>query len=148
AASITYNSGVYTVSGSHTYNAAGPYSFTITVTDSGGSTATITGMATVTGAATNPPTAGTPTPPSGSANGTATPIPFVGPPNSPLNAPTDPVFHNGNLYVLNIGANTVSQVPTLGGSVTTAPGSLDAVINPTRLAVDPAGNLYIANGTS
>ncbi len=101
----------------------------------------------VAGATTNTLTAGALTPPSGSATGAPTPVQFVGPPSSPLNAPTDPVFQNGDIYVLNIGTNTVSQV-SLAAAVTTAPGSQDAVINPTHLAVDPAGNLYIGNGSS
>jgi PKD repeat protein len=45
--SISGGAGNFTVTGTHLYAAEGPYSFTITVTDDGGMTATITGTALV-----------------------------------------------------------------------------------------------------
>ncbi len=44
---VSYASGIYTVSGSHTYAKAGSFPISIAVTDQGGSTTTITGTATV-----------------------------------------------------------------------------------------------------
>ena len=44
---VSYDSGVYTVSGSHTYADEGIYAISINVADDGGQTATITGTATV-----------------------------------------------------------------------------------------------------
>ena len=44
---VSYDSGIYTVSGSHTYADAGNFPISIAVTDQGGSTTAITGAATV-----------------------------------------------------------------------------------------------------
>jgi streptogramin lyase len=44
---ISYSGGTYTVSGSHTYAEEGSYPFRVTVTDKGGSSATLTGTARV-----------------------------------------------------------------------------------------------------
>jgi autotransporter-associated beta strand protein/parallel beta-helix repeat protein len=44
---VTGSGGHYTVNGSHLYGEEGPYNFSITVTDHGGQTATITGSASV-----------------------------------------------------------------------------------------------------
>jgi CSLREA domain-containing protein len=58
--SVSYNGGVYTVSGAHTYAEDGNHPISITVTDNGGQTTSITGTATVADAAL---TAGALTPP-------------------------------------------------------------------------------------
>ena len=51
---VSYNNGVYSVAGSHTYAEEGSDPITVTVTDDGGQTTTITGTATVIGRSEGP----------------------------------------------------------------------------------------------
>ena len=80
--------------------------------------------------------------------------------NATLNGPTDvAVDSNGDLYIADLNNNVVREVS--GGNIMTVAGNglpgvggdggaatAATVGNPTGIAVDSAGNLYIANGSA